>query len=312
MLKFRRYRETDLETWNRFVAESKNGTFLFNRHYMEYHGERFWDFSLLVFDEQENLIGLVPANRTDGEIHSHAGLTYGGVISGRRMTTACMVALFADLRDYLANEGCRTLHYKAVPAIYHRFPAEEDRYALFFHGAELERRDVSSALQAELTPEVQKRRRRGAERAMLAGATVEESDDFASFWSVLEANLQERFDRKPVHSLSEIQLLHGRFPDSIRLYVVKVAGSIIGGTVMYLTDQVAHAQYIASDSTGREVGALDLLFLELFKKLRSFRYFDFGISTEENGKKLNKGLIEFKEGFGARAVVHDHYLMPLV
>ena len=37
------------------------------------------------------------------------------------------------------------------------------------------------------------------------------------------------------------------------------------------------------------------------------RYFDFGISNEQGGRKLNRGLIDQKEGFGARAVVHDHY-----
>ena len=37
------------------------------------------------------------------------------------------------------------------------------------------------------------------------------------------------------------------------------------------------------------------------------KYFDFGISTEKNGLYLNEGLIDFKERFGARAVVHDFY-----
>ena len=37
------------------------------------------------------------------------------------------------------------------------------------------------------------------------------------------------------------------------------------------------------------------------------RYFDFGISTENEGCYLNEGLIFFKEGFDARAVVHDFY-----
>ena len=31
------------------------------------------------------------------------------------------------------------------------------------------------------------------------------------------------------------------------------------------------------------------------------RWFDFGISTEDDGRILNQGLIEQKEGFGARA-----------
>jgi hypothetical protein len=37
------------------------------------------------------------------------------------------------------------------------------------------------------------------------------------------------------------------------------------------------------------------------------RYFDFGISTEQAGRYLNAGLIENKQSFGGRAIVHDFY-----
>ena len=33
--------------WDAFVKTSKNGTFLFMRDYMEYHNDRFIDYSLL-------------------------------------------------------------------------------------------------------------------------------------------------------------------------------------------------------------------------------------------------------------------------
>jgi hypothetical protein len=48
------------EEWNDFVRDSKNGTFLFDRRYVEYHGDRFADFSLLVRDDRGRLIALLP------------------------------------------------------------------------------------------------------------------------------------------------------------------------------------------------------------------------------------------------------------
>jgi len=42
------------------------------------------------------------------------------------------------------------------------------------------------------------------------------------------------------------------------------------------------------------------------------KYFDFGISTENNGHYLNRGLIDFKERFGARSVVYDSYELKLI
>ena len=37
------------------------------------------------------------------------------------------------------------------------------------------------------------------------------------------------------------------------------------------------------------------------------KFFDFGISNENEGKIINKGLLKWKESFGARAIVHDFY-----
>ena len=65
--------------WNDFVSKSKNGTFLFHRDFIEYHSDKFDDFSLLVFFKQE-LVALLPANQVNNTIFSHQGLTYGGLI----------------------------------------------------------------------------------------------------------------------------------------------------------------------------------------------------------------------------------------
>jgi hypothetical protein len=71
-------------------------------------------------------------------------------------------------------------------------------------------------------------------------------------------------------------------------------------------------QYICASEKGKEVGALDLLFAELLDDVyRSVPCFDFGISTEDDGRYLNTGLIEQKEGFGARAIMHDFYAIDL-
>jgi len=76
----RKYQSTDYSTWNEFVATAKNATFLFHRDFMEYHSDRFQDFSLLIFDENQNLKAILPANRLEEVVYSHQGLTYGGLI----------------------------------------------------------------------------------------------------------------------------------------------------------------------------------------------------------------------------------------
>ena len=37
------------------------------------------------------------------------------------------------------------------------------------------------------------------------------------------------------------------------------------------------------------------------------KYFDFGISNENNGENINEGLSYWKESFGARTIIHNFY-----
>ena len=113
--------------------------------------------------------------------------------------------------------------------------------------------------------------------------------------------------------MAEIVLLANRFPDNIKLFACYQQVEIVAGVVIYETDRVAHAQYTASNEIGRKNGALDLTFQYLIKQhsIRESKYFDFGISNERN-RSLNIGLNEFKESFGARTVVHDHYSLQMM
>jgi hypothetical protein len=307
MLDVTRYSEAHRGDWDAFVGRAKNGHFFFRRDYLAYHADRFADHSLLFFKESR-LVALLPACLKDRVLSSHAGLTFGGIIADAAMTTPLMLEVFAALVRYLRDNGVARLVYKCVPHIYHLLPAEEDRYALFVHGARLCRRDVTSTVEPGAAPPMQDRRRRGIRKAQAAGVTVGPSDDFAAFWGLLEDNLLRAHGKNPVHTLAEILSLREKFPESIRLFAATRAGRMLGGTLVYENATVAHAQYIASSEEGRGVGALDALFGWLIgERYRDKRYFDFGISTERDGRALNVGLVEQKEGFGARAVVHDFY-----
>lgn len=306
-----RYSPDSKPVWDNFIRASKNGTFLLLRDYMDYHSDRFEDFSLLIRD-YAGIAALLPANRVGNELQSHGGLTYGGVISSDSMTTPDMLDLFEAMTAFLRGNGFSTLLYKTVPPIYHRIPAEEDRYALFRAGARLYRRDVLTVVPKANRPAVQTRRRRGAAKAKTQGVTVSQSDRWDNYWVILSEHLQVRFGVRPVHTLAEIELLRDRFPDNIKLYVSEADGQMLAGVVVFESLTTAHAQYIVSSERGREIGALDAVFLHLLvETYRDKPFFDFGISNEEQGRVLNRSLIEQKEGFGGRAVVHDFYAVEL-
>jgi len=307
MLQIVRYEPRWTSTWDDFIARAKNGHFFFQRGYMDYHADRFTDHSLLFFHE-DDLIAVLPANVRDGILSSHGGLTFGGVVSSERMRAAIMLELFEQLKLYLREQGVERVIYKAVPHIYHRVPAEEDLYALFRAGARLIRRDISSTIRMTTRLEPTKGRKWSTRRARGNSLEIGRSHDFRAFMAVEEDNLLRKYNVRPTHTAAEMELLAGRFPDNIQLYTASRGGVLLGGVLLYRSDCVDHAQYIASTEEGRGLFVLDAIMDVLLNEVcAKTPYFDFGISTEEGGRRLNVGLIDNKESYGARAIAYDFY-----
>jgi len=307
-LKIVRYDGTQKSLWNEFITNSKNGVFLFYRDYMEYHSDRFTDFSLMFFDNNE-LIAVMPANIKDFVLFSHGGLTFGGIITDRKMKATLMLKIFDELTDYLRENRIKKIIYKAMPHIYHINPAEEDLYALFCYNAKLIRRDVSSAIYMRGSLPFDKKRRWGIKKGKKSGLEFKRSYDFETFINIEETNLK-KYNTKPTHTAEEIHLLASRFPQNIKLFTAHKDGKIVAGTIIYESNRkVAHTQYISASPEGKKLYALDLIFDYLINEYYKDKvdYFDFGISTEKEGRFLNVGLITQKEEFGARAVVYDTY-----
>ena len=146
MFEIRRYTTGQADEWNAFVAASKNGTFLFDRRYMDYHSDRFEDCSLMVYYKSE-LYALLPANRVADTLYSHQGLTYGGLLMTSGSKTAVVRDAFVAVNAFLRQEGIRRVRYKHIPWIYASLPSEEDLFAL--HNvcqAQICSRDVSSVV----------------------------------------------------------------------------------------------------------------------------------------------------------------------
>lgn len=306
-----KYSQSWEKEWDEFVSRAKNSHFFFYRSFMEYHADRFNDWSLLFFNK-EKIVAILPANNSGVTLFSHQGLTFGGLLVDEDMKTPLMLELFKDLQSYLQENGFLKLMYKAIPHIYHQIPCEEDLFALHWIGAKLYRRDVSSTIDLEKKPKFQNRRVRMIKKAINNGVQFKQSDSFDSFWGILNQSLQGKYATKPVHSLEEIRMLSSRFPKNIKLFVAYYQEEILAGSVIFENKKLAHAQYIASSLKGKEIGALDGLFNFLInERYKDFCFFDFGISTENEGKDLNHGLIDQKEGFGARAVCHDFYELEI-
>ena len=309
--KVERYTADRQALWDSFVDNSRNGTFLHKRGYMDYHAHRFTDHSLMFYRGEE-LVAIMPAHIKDGCFCSHNGLTYGGMLLSSETATATVLELFDAMKSHLIeNTTATSIIYKPTPHIYHRYPCEEDLYALFRHGATLTERKVSSVIPLECPLPIGGRRELTGK--VKSSLHIVEDGDFATFWDILHERLLNRYNVAPVHNIEEITLLKERFPENIKLFsVADNNGNTLGGVVLFITDNVVHMQYSATTEEGRRLSALDYLYEELItNRFAGKKYFDFGISVEDGGRYLNNGLIAYKERLGGRAVVYDTYIIDL-
>lgn len=308
-----RYTQKDADAWNAFVSSSKNGTFLLDRRFMDYHSDRFTDASLMCMDKGR-LVAVLPANydSTSHTLYSHQGLTYGGLIMSHRVTGNQVLCIFDMLIDFCRNElHAERIVYKPIPYIYNRYASEEALYALFRHGATLMSRGLSSCIDLQNRIPFTESRKSGLRKA--ADISIHETDEVETFWSILNDVLTSLHGTSPVHTPDEIRLLMNRFPERVKLYgAFSPEGKMLAGSLVFDCGETVHTQYMASSLEGKERGALDRLISTLITDVYSDRhFFDFGISTEQGGTILNEGLLFQKEGFGGRGVCYDCYEIHL-
>lgn len=295
--------------WEKALQSAINGTFLHSRNYLEYHGERFSDASLIIY--RENMpVGIFPAHRNGEEIHSHQGLTYGGLVISFMLSLENILLMFRELLRYYAESGVRQVHIKDLPSIYVGSSTEWLPYLMFIVGGKVSRSDLTFAVPLPLdSDKYSKGRSWGIKKAHKKGLKVKETQDFRGFWEkVLIPNLWSRHQVQPVHSLEEIQCLANINNPLIRQFEVWDKDELVAGTTVFETTTTAHTQYISSTQQGKEISALDLLIHHLMVEVYSKKsFFDFGIVNMEQGRKINRGLMEWKESFGARPYVHLTY-----
>lgn len=302
------YQKSDYTNWNTFIGQAKNATFLFHRDFMEYHSDSFQDYSLIVLDG-EKWVAVLPANVVGNEVFSHQGLTYGGLVYNDKLKLASVIEVFKSVLSFLNENKMEKLQLKLLPSIYHQKPAEELHYALFLAEAQLIRRDTLAVLDLSKKNSLSKLRKRSVQKGISNDFEIKETNDFEEFWNeILIPNLAQKHQAKPVHSLEEITKLKALFPDNIRQFNVYQNGIIVAGTTIFESENVAHCQYISGKEDKNELGGLDLLFQHLITEVfKNKHFFDFGISNENQGRKLNEGLSYWKESFGASTIVQDFY-----
>ncbi|NNK83910.1 MAG: GNAT family N-acetyltransferase [Flavobacteriaceae bacterium] len=312
MYSVKKYTKNNSSEWNAFLNTAKNATFLFHRDFMDYHQDRFDDFSLMIY-KKNKLIAVLPANKVEDKIFSHQGLTYGGLILRKDLNFKDILEGFKNCMELLVTNGLKELYLSLIPDIYKTYPSNEIDYLLFKLEANLYRRDTSSSIFYNEPLKIQSNRLQGKKKAEKLQLEIKEESTFNAFWNeILIPNLDKTYGSEPVHSLDEISLLKKSFPKNIRQFNVYQNNNLVAGATIFDIKTVAHVQYISANEDKQKLGSLDFLFEHLINVTFKHKvYFDFGTSNKNQGQQINEGLLYWKEGFGARTITQDFYCVDL-
>lgn len=323
MLKIEAYNQSYQQDWDDFVKNSRNGTFMQQRTFLNYHPpSRFMDCSLMVFNCREKLIAVLPAAQKIADqnkvFSSYPGASHGGIIVDKQFGTLDAMNLIPLLTQYCKANNFNAIEIKMVPRIYHVWPSDEIDFALRYNGFTISSSELATALPLkELVDPFDsliESTQRNIRKAQRLGVVVEESNDFATYWRILTDNLKQRHNAEPTHTLAEILDLKSKYPQSINLFAAYYQGEMISGVVVFLLNsRVINCFYIASNSKHQSLRSVELLFYKLISWgiKQGYYFLDWGISTENKGLRINPGLFAFKEKFGGRGVLREMYYLDL-
>ena len=213
--------------------------------------------------------------------------------------------------QFLFSNNIFTLEINIIPSFYNLMPSGEIDYFLFQCGAKLVKRDAAMVINYDHKIEFIKSRRQCIKRAKNKGLSIEINDNYEDFWEkLLIPQMAERYGVKPVHKLEEIKQLATLFPNNIKQVSVYKEGSLVAGTTVFLTKTTIHPQYISANADRNNLESIDFLYNFLINDfVKGKKYFDFSTSSEKNGTIINRGILFWKESYGARTYSTDSYLL---
>jgi hypothetical protein len=309
-----RYQKSDYANWNSFIGHAKNATFLFHRDFMEYHEDRFEDFSVLIYDTKK-LVAVLPANKVANNIFSHQGLTYGGLVYPDKIKGEQVADLLNCLLSFFKDNGIQSFYLKQIPFFYSLRGNAEMEFFLLKKGAFLDKKEMNLVINLAMPLTVSKSKLKHFRKTGALDMQLVEETHLDSFWElVLEPRLLEKYNAKPVHTLQEITKLKVLFPQNIKQFSVYYNDVIVAGVTLFETKTVVKSQYGATTKKGEELRALDFAFITLIEKYKKqgTLFFDMGIVNDANEKGFHAGLLKQKEELGCTVYGQDFYKMNLL
>jgi len=317
-----KYSENYKDKWDKFIFDnSMNGTFLQSRAFLEYHKDRFCDHSLL-FIKAGAVVAVCPACEVDGDngkqFLSHMGSTFGGLVIDKNCNNISNVSeIFEAFETYIKNNNFKYVFVKNTNTIfckdncnlldyffYKNGYSNYDELSFAFDFKKWNSNDVFLNFKSKT-----RNLYRTSLKSELMLRRINSKEDIKNFYDILCDSLK-KYDTKPVHSLEELyDLADNRIPNYVRFYGVFHQEKMVAGSMVFIINDVFHTQYLCADRDSLYLKPMDFMDgnLIILAHDEGYKFFSFGISTEDHGRYLNEGLAKYKEGFGTEYYINKSF-----
>lgn len=295
-VKLSRYTQNDKSSWDSLVAKTSPGLVLHYRDYMEYHSELFEDFSICFWD-QNSLLAVAPGTRNKDEWISHQGLTFGGLILPSENITE-MMRYIQMLNKFLLKEDFKKSTIILASNSFYPNGNTEWIYAFNQAGYVASENHLNQFIHK--SSNLPKKKLTNARAAFRKGITFSiDLSNLPPLYNLIEENLVSKYERKPIHTLAEIELLCKRFPDLISTYTTNFEKKVVAGAIVFQSFNSLHIQYLATNDLGKQIRAQDYLIKEILDIAKAkCKNLSFGKSTSGDNAALNSSLYNFKAEYG--------------
>lgn len=306
MIEIQKYSPDLEQNWEIFCKDV-NAHFQFTRKFLNYHlPETFEDFSVLL-KIKGKIEGVFPAAKIKNSIVSHPGLGFGGLVTRENVLPGDFENLFKKTINHFREMEIQEIKIKSKPIHYNKgFDAIEE-YFLRDNNFQIDEYELNSIIYLENAPKYSERKRRNIKK-FHGSINLEHPKALPEFYKCLSQVLEARYNVKPTHTLENLIYLFDSFSENISLVSARINDMIVAGAVIFKFGRTWNTQYLASNSIGREFGALDAVIDSIITeaKAQSIKMLILGRSTDKTGT-LNESLLKYKLEFGAIPIVRNTY-----
>lgn len=283
--------------WDELIRITEPGSVIHKRDFIEYHSDRYEDLSICALNGK-TLYAAIPGTRSENTWTSHAGLTYGGILSESK-DPEVYIRIIESLKQCLKKMQISQIRFTLPSISFSPTTLPIQLYAFSQTGFAIDEVHLNQVITINSTLSNKKQANaRSAERKELSFR--EGADHLSQVFQIIQDNLWFKYKKSTAHSLNELKILMAKFDESIRVYAVLQENTVVAGAITFDSNKIVNIQYLGSTLEGKRLRAQDYLISKIYKINKDLvKNISFGKSTAGTMAILNTPLYHFKSEFNS-------------